>query len=75
MLSAVKLETKNSSLERVYSLLRTSSKPLSSTEIAKLCNFSARTVRYALKNLQKMGLVRKIPNLLDMRRCYYVITD
>ena len=75
MLSTVKLETKNSSLERVYTLLRNSKKPLSSTEIAELCNFSARTVRYTLKNLQKMGLVKKIPNLLDMRRCYYTVTE
>ncbi|MGQ4833129.1 MAG: winged helix-turn-helix transcriptional regulator [Candidatus Asgardarchaeia archaeon] len=60
--------------EIVLNILRESQSPLSSIEIAEKTQFSARTVRYILKKLQKKGIVKKIPNLLDMRRCFYKIS-
>lgn len=64
---------KNSSIKLVYEALLNANRPLSSIDIANVCNFSPRTVRYALKKLQKWGLVKKLPNLLDMRRCFYTV--
>lgn len=61
--------------EIILEILRNAGKPLSSLEIAKESKFSARTVRYILKKLQKKGLVKKIPDLLDMRRCFYKLTS
>ncbi|MGQ4914020.1 MAG: winged helix-turn-helix transcriptional regulator [Candidatus Asgardarchaeia archaeon] len=71
MLSLQKELSKNSSIKLVYETLLNADRPLSSLEIAKACNFSPRTVRYALKKLQKQGLIKKLPNLMDMRRCFY----
>lgn len=46
-------------------------KPLSAIDIQKKTKYSSRTIRTALKTLIDLKLVERIPNLQDMRTCYY----
>lgn len=41
-------------------------------DIVRATKLSNRTIRYAIKKLLEMRLIRKIPNLHDMRRSLYV---
>jgi DNA-binding MarR family transcriptional regulator len=47
--------------------------PLTPKAISNKTTFSSRTVRYALKILLKLGLVKKLPNLRDARQFIYKI--
>ena len=41
-------------------------------ELLSSVSFAPRTVRYALRKLLKYNLVKRIPNLMDMRQYVYV---
>ena len=49
-------------------------RPLNALEIQKKTKYSSRTIRTALKTLIDLKLVERIPNLQDMRTCYYHAT-
>ena len=55
---------------QVYNLLQ--NHKLTFSEINQKMNFSDRTIRTALKTLESLGLVEKIPMLIDMRKSYYI---
>ncbi|MHA1992586.1 MAG: hypothetical protein ACW981_11200 [Candidatus Hodarchaeales archaeon] len=55
---------------QVYHLLQ--NQTLTFSEIYKRINFSDRTIREALKTLQNLDLVEKIPMLTDMRKSYFI---
>jgi len=44
-------------------------------EIIKALNLPTRTVRYAIRRLLERELIRKQPNLFDMRSVFYTISD
>ncbi|MEM2636864.1 MAG: hypothetical protein QXL15_00785 [Candidatus Korarchaeota archaeon] len=58
------------SVRRTYIAILNGSK--TTTEIENTTLLSQRTVRYAIKVLMKIGLVRRIFNLQDMRQSMYV---
>jgi len=45
--------------------------PLAPREISRKFNVPLRTVTFALRKLMKLNLLRKTPNLLDMRKPQY----
>ena len=45
--------------------------PLSPKDISRWAKVPIRTVNFAIKKLRKKGLVRRIPNLQDMRSPLY----
>ncbi len=47
--------------------------PITSAEIVELCNLAPRTVRHGLKLLVRVGLIQKLPHLLDMRSSKFYI--
>ena len=57
---------------KIYRILQ-SSKKMTFTEISSQTDYSTRTVRYALRNLNDAGLIGKIPDMSDLRRCFYTI--
>ena len=59
----------NRSTKDVYFLLKR--RKFRSSELQRKTNYSARTVRTALRQLLEMNLIERIPNLSDMRSCYY----
>jgi DNA-binding MarR family transcriptional regulator len=58
------------SAAKVLRILKNSG-PLTPKDISGETTFSSRTVRYALKILLKLGLIRKLPNLRDARQFIY----
>lgn len=73
ILNEVKL---TKSQKRVLNLLRRSSKKgMTPKRIIEELSYAPRTVRYALRRLLKLGLLKKVPNLQeDMRTLlYYVV--
>ncbi len=61
------------SAREIYLLLVTEKKGLTTKEVITRVTYASRTVRYALKQLVTMGLIRKIPYLRDMRQSKYLI--
>ncbi|MFX1517313.1 MAG: winged helix-turn-helix domain-containing protein [Promethearchaeota archaeon] len=57
---------------KVYNILQTN-KQMTFQEITSQTNYSTRTIRYALRELKDAGLISQIPNMQDLRRCYYFI--
>lgn len=57
---------------KVYNILQTHKK-MTFQEITSQTTYSTRTIRYALRELREAGLVGQIPNMTDLRRCYYFI--
>jgi DNA-binding MarR family transcriptional regulator len=68
----VQVASLNRSTKDVYYLLKR--KSYRASEIQRKTNYSARTIRTALRQLLEMNLVVRIPNLADMRSSYYQIT-
>ncbi|MFQ5819611.1 MAG: winged helix DNA-binding protein [Candidatus Heimdallarchaeota archaeon] len=62
------------SAQKIYLLLAVEENGLTTKEIVRRVTFTSRTVRYALKKLLAMGLVQKLPYLLDMRQFKHRIT-
>ena len=61
----------NRSTKDVYFLLKR--RNFRASELQRKTNYSARTVRTALRQLLELNLIERIPNLLDMRSCYYQV--
>ncbi|MFX0106761.1 MAG: MarR family transcriptional regulator [Candidatus Hodarchaeota archaeon] len=45
--------------------------PMSPKEISERIQIPARTVSFAIRKLSRHRLIRKVPDLTDMRRCVY----
>ena len=58
----------------VVRILQARSKPMTAQEISSKVKYSPRTVRYALLMLQEREIVKKVPNLHDMRKVRYALT-
>ena len=58
----------------VYDLLKKNG-PLTAKDILRQCNLAPRTVRYALKKLLDGELIRRLPNLSDMRQNIYQLRE
>ena len=54
----------------VYDLLKKDG-PLTAKDILRQCNLAPRTVRYALKKLLDARMIKRLPNLNDMRQNIY----
>lgn len=63
------------SAREIYQILAAEEKGLTTKEVLNRVDYASRTVRYALKRLLTMGLVRKIPYLLDMRQSKYMVLN
>jgi len=68
---AVQLTDMPPSARFVLSVLEHSEGPLTSREIAQRTTLPSRTVRHALKVLMELGLVERLTDLRDARRCVY----
>jgi DNA-binding MarR family transcriptional regulator len=58
----------------VYDLLKKSG-PLTAKDILRRCNLAPRTVRYALKKLIDARMIKRLPNLNDMRQNVYRLRE
>ena len=58
------------SAKQIY-LIISSTGNIQAKEIIEKVDYSARTVRYSLKILINLGLIRQIPNLHDCRSSFY----
>ncbi|MFW9995862.1 MAG: hypothetical protein ACFFD4_27735 [Candidatus Odinarchaeota archaeon] len=69
------MESKNikysRSTENVYHALKRASKPLKSTELARITSLTDRTVRTALRKLYAANLIKQVPCFNDMRSHYH----
>lgn len=63
------------SAREIYLILAAEKKGLTTKEVLNRVNYASRTVRYALKKLLAIGLVRKIPYLMDMRQSKYLVSN
>lgn len=57
------------SVKEVYYTIRF--KRLRAQDIQRKTNYSARTIRSAIRQLLDMHLISRIPNLNDLRCCFY----
>jgi len=57
---------------RVFALLELLKKKRDRKELLELTKLSERGLRYRIEKLKKMGLVKEVFDLRDMRRRYYV---
>jgi DNA-binding MarR family transcriptional regulator len=48
--------------------------PKTQKELIETLNLPVRTVRYSIRRLLERGLIRKVPNLKDMRSVFYHIS-
>lgn len=60
------------SAQEIYKILIIEG-PMTTKEVLDRVNYASRTVRYALKKLISLELVRKVPYLLDMRQSKYMV--
>jgi DNA-binding MarR family transcriptional regulator len=58
----------------VYDLLK-SNGPLTAKDILRQCKLAPRTVRYALKKLLDAKMIKRLPNLNDMRQNVYRLNE
>jgi DNA-binding MarR family transcriptional regulator len=58
----------------VYDLLQKNG-PLTAKDILRQCNLAPRTVRYALKKLLDARMIKRLPNLSDMRQNVYQLRE
>lgn len=65
----IQIAALNRSTQEVFYLLR--NKTLKANDIQQRTTYSSRTIRSALRTLLDLNLVKKIPNLQDLRSCYY----
>ncbi len=49
--------------------------PIAPREISRQFDVPLRTVTFALKKLMKLDLLKRVPNLLDMRKPQYHMND
>ena len=62
------------SAQEIYRILINEG-PMTTKEVLIRVNYASRTVRYALKKLIALGLVQKVPYLIDMRQSKYIIPE
>lgn len=62
--------------EKAIPLLRylESNGPKTQRELIEALNLPTRTVRYSIRRLLERGLIKKVPNLKDMRSVFYHIS-
>jgi len=65
------VQSMNPAAQQVFNLLRFG-KALKVGQIEKETRYSDRTVRKALARLRKLDLIKKIPDMHDLRSHYYV---
>ena len=58
----------------VYDLLEKNG-PLTAKDILRQCSLAPRTVRYALKKLLDAKMIKRLPNLSDMRQNVYRLRE
>lgn len=58
----------------VYGLLKKNG-PLTAKDILRQCKLAPRTVRYALKKLLDARMIKRLPNLNDMRQNVYQLRE
>jgi DNA-binding transcriptional ArsR family regulator len=63
------IEVMPPSVQKVYRSLQ--GKQLHVGDIEYKTKYSPRTVRQALRQLRRAGLIAQIPDMMDMRRHYY----
>ncbi|MHA1143414.1 MAG: ArsR family transcriptional regulator [Candidatus Helarchaeota archaeon] len=61
------------SATEIYELLKKG--PSTSKHLLKQTSFAPRTLRYALKRLLSLKMIKKYPNFSDLRQSYYVAVD
>ncbi|MHA1167180.1 MAG: helix-turn-helix domain-containing protein [Candidatus Hodarchaeales archaeon] len=71
--NTLNLEGLSPSALKVLTFLVSSNEPKSSAEIIRGVNASQRSVRYALSDLTKRGIVVRKPFLNDMRQSRYIL--
>jgi DNA-binding transcriptional regulator GbsR (MarR family) len=62
------------SVQKVYRTLQ-AGKRMHVGEIESKTQYSPRTVRQALRQLKNAKLISKIPDMMDMRRHYYMVAS
>ncbi|MFW9930366.1 MAG: hypothetical protein ACFFD1_13300 [Candidatus Thorarchaeota archaeon] len=62
--------TLNKSTQDVYYVIRQKAM-VDSAHLQKKTKYGSRTIRAAIRQLISLRLIRRIPNLHDMRSCYY----
>ncbi|MFX1284645.1 MAG: winged helix DNA-binding protein [Promethearchaeota archaeon] len=60
------------SSKKVYNIIL-AGKQMRFKDITEQTKYSTRTVRYALRDLKDAGLIGQIPDMMDLRRCYYTL--
>ena len=64
------LHSTTESARLIYAVIQ-SNQNIQAKEIIQKVQYSARTVRYSLKVLINLGLIKQIPNLQDCRSHFY----
>ena len=67
------LHSTTESARLIYAVIQ-SNQNIQAKEIIQKVHYSARTVRYSLKVLLNLGLIKQIPNLQDCRSHFYQTT-
>lgn len=62
------------SAQMVYRTLQLNKK-MHVGEIESITPYSSRTIRYALRQLKDVRLIIQVPDMMDIRRHYYVINS
>ena len=66
-------ETLNRSTRDVYYLIKRK-QIINSKSISRRTKYGDRTIRSAIKRLIDLRLIKRVPNLHDLRSCYYQAT-
>ncbi|MHA1378856.1 MAG: winged helix-turn-helix domain-containing protein [Candidatus Helarchaeota archaeon] len=78
MVSNQEIETQviklSPSIKEIYSILKEKG-PQTPKEISAKTSYAPRTLRYALKKLLELNLIKKTPNFEDLRQNYYKIKN
>lgn len=62
------------SIKQIYYILKEQG-PQTPKEISAKTSYAPRTLRYALKKLLELNLIKKTPNFEDLRQNYYKIKN
>jgi len=63
----------NDSSVKILEALISNKEPLSTKELVAICNISSRMIQYNLERLLNANLVKRSPNLKDLRNKRYAI--
>lgn len=69
----IKDDLNDSSVKILEALVSNPQQPLSTKELVKACNISSRMIQYNLERLLNANLVKRSPNLKDLRNKRYAI--